>query len=132
MIKVRNCWGDSRKKTVFERSFFYPIRRIGISSPREVRCISSALRAVSHHAPACIYLRLDDIHGYAMMICNPCGIDDIHACGVIFIELQFCPTSSNKIRFRKKADFVVLFTIHYSSFIIHYSLFICLKRILNE
>ena len=36
------------------RSFFYPSRRLGISSPREAWCISSALRAVSHHAPACI------------------------------------------------------------------------------
>lgn len=33
----------------------------------------------------------------------------------LLTELQFCPTSSNKIRFRKKADFLfVLFTIHYS------------------
>ena len=31
-------------------------------------CISSALRAVSHHAPACIFLRLDDIQCSALMI----------------------------------------------------------------
>ena len=69
------------------RDFITPHFDAVISSPHEVRRISSALRAVSHHAPACIYLRLDDIHGYGTMICNPCGIDDIHACGVIFIEL---------------------------------------------
>ena len=34
----------------------------------------------------------------------------------------------NKIRFRKKADFC----LYYSFFIIHYSLFISYKRILNE
>jgi hypothetical protein len=34
----------------------------------------------------------------------------------------------NKIRFRKKADFC----LYYSLFIIHHSLFIYLKRILNE
>ena len=48
-----------RKRMLSE--FFYPSRRLGISSPREVRCISSALRAVYHHASACILLRLDDI-----------------------------------------------------------------------
>ena len=34
---------------------------------------------VSHHAPACIFLWLDDIQHYVLMICNPFGIDDIHA-----------------------------------------------------
>ena len=48
--------------------FVYPSRRLGISSPHNVRCISSALRAVSHHAPACISLRLDDIQCSALMI----------------------------------------------------------------
>ena len=38
---------------------------------------------VSHHAPACILLRLDDIQHFALMICNSCGIDYIHAFGVI-------------------------------------------------
>jgi len=46
-------------------------------------CISSALWAVSHHASACIYLRLDDIQCSALMIYNSCGIDDIHAFGVM-------------------------------------------------
>ena len=34
---------------------------------------------VSHHAPACIFLWLDDIQHYVLMICNSFGIDDIHA-----------------------------------------------------
>ena len=34
---------------------------------------------VSHHASACIFLRLDDIQHYVLMICNSFGIDDIHA-----------------------------------------------------
>ena len=66
--------------------FFYPSRRLGISSPHKVRCISSALRAVSHHALACIFLQLDDIQCFALMICNSFGIDDIHAFGVISPE----------------------------------------------
>ena len=34
---------------------------------------------VSHHASACIFLQFDDIQHYVLMICNPFGIDDIHA-----------------------------------------------------
>ena len=41
--------------------------------------IISPYGAVSHHAPACIYLRLDDIQHFVLMICNSFGIDDIHA-----------------------------------------------------
>ena len=35
-----------------------------------VRRISSALWAVSHHASACIFLRLDDIQHSVLVICN--------------------------------------------------------------
>ena len=50
--------------------FVYPSRRLGISSPHDVRCISSRAHCalVSHHATACIYLRLDDIQPYGLMI----------------------------------------------------------------
>ena len=41
--------------------------------------IISPCGAVSHHAPACIFLRLDDIQCFALVICNSYGIDDIHA-----------------------------------------------------
>ena len=56
--------------------FFYPSRRLGISSPHEVWWISSALWAVYHHR-RCIPLRLDDIQNFVLMICNFCEIDDI-------------------------------------------------------
>ena len=54
-----------------------------IITARSVVHIISPFGAVSHHALACIYLRLDDIQNFVLMICNSCGIDDIHAFGVI-------------------------------------------------
>ena len=87
------CWGSNpyspaKKSENLVLGFFYPSRRLGISSPREAWCISSRARCalVSHHAPACIFLRLDDIQCFALMICNSYGIDDIHAFGVIRIR----------------------------------------------
>jgi len=58
--------------------FVYPSRRLGISSRRS-RLYHQGRRAalVSHHASACISLRLDDIQCFALMICNSFGIDDI-------------------------------------------------------
>ena len=56
--------------------FAYPSRRLGISSPREVRCISSAplgLYIITHQRVSS--LRLDDIQQQVA--------DDIHAFGVI-------------------------------------------------
>ena len=38
ILKVWNCWGNSRKKTVLGRSFFYPIRRICMESRRSRVC----------------------------------------------------------------------------------------------
>ena len=49
-----------------------------IITSRSVVHIISPVGAVSHHAFACIYLRLDDIQNFVLMICNSCGIDDIH------------------------------------------------------
>ena len=49
--------------------FVYPSRRLGISSPREVRCISSApsgLYLITRQRAS--YLRLDDIQCFALMI----------------------------------------------------------------
>ena len=51
--------------------------------------IKGASALVSHHAPACIYLRLDDTQCFALMICNSYGIDDIHAFGTICGTLNF-------------------------------------------
>ena len=69
---------------MFSAVFFYPSRRLGISSPHEVWWISSALWAVYHHASACIFLRLDDMQNSVLMICNFCEIDDIQGCCLDF------------------------------------------------
>ena len=59
---------NTAEKDTFSAVFFYPSRRLGISSPHEVWWISSALWAVYHHASACIFLRLDDIQHYVLVI----------------------------------------------------------------
>ena len=60
--------------------------------------IISPFEAVSHHAPACIYLQLDDIQHFVLMICNSFGIDDIHAFGVIGCEIaERSPQRRNRI-----------------------------------
>ena len=49
--------------------FFYPSRRLGISSRRSRGYHQGRQAAlVSHHAPACILLRLDDIQNFVLMI----------------------------------------------------------------
>ena len=48
--------------------------------------IISPFGAVSHHASACILLRLDEMQHCVLMICNSCGIDDIQ--GFALIALQ--------------------------------------------
>ena len=40
----------------------------------------------SHHALACITLRLDDIQHFVLMICNSFGIDDIQGCALICLH----------------------------------------------
>ena len=67
---------NTAEKDTFSAVFFYPSRRLGISSPHEVWWISSALWAVYHHRRG-IPLRLDDIQNFVLMICNSFGIDDI-------------------------------------------------------
>ena len=54
--------------------------------PDAVVYIISPFGAVSHHAPACIFLRLDDIQHFVLIICNSFGIDDIHAFGMILYD----------------------------------------------
>ena len=48
-----------------------------IITARSVVHIISPFGAVSHHALACIYLRLDDIQHFVLVICNSCGIDNM-------------------------------------------------------
>ena len=49
-----------------------------IAARSAVHIIKGGIAAlVYHHAPACIFLRLDDIQHFVLMICNSFGIDDI-------------------------------------------------------
>ena len=57
-----------------------------IIAARSVVYIISPFGAVSHHAPACIYLRLDDIQHFVLMICNSYGIDDIQGFALICLR----------------------------------------------
>ena len=58
-------------------------RRTKTSTARRYIIKGGNATLVYHHAIACIFLRLDDIQCFALMICNSYGIDDIHAFGVI-------------------------------------------------
>jgi hypothetical protein len=72
--------------------------------------IISPFGAVSHHALACIYLRLDDIQHFVLVICNSCGIDDIHGYAVIL-------RLSSKLYYKNgKNIFFVLFALIFSLF----------------
>ena len=51
---------NTAEKDTFSAVFFYPLRKQWH--------IISPFGAVSHHAPACIFLRLDDIQHFVLMI----------------------------------------------------------------
>ena len=73
--------------------FFYPSRRLGISSRRSRGYHQGRHAAlVSHHAPACISLQLDEIQHFVLMISNFCEIDDIHG----FAVIESCPSPTKK------------------------------------
>jgi len=81
-----------KNSTSFDLSDFF-IQAAGLAYHHDaVVDIISPLGAVSHHALACILLRLDDIQGLclddiqcsALMICNSYGIDDIQ-CSALMI-----------------------------------------------
>ena len=66
---------SDQKSTGFDLSIFYPLRKQWYIITRKRashhrRCISSAA--------GCISFRNDDIQNFVLMICNSCGIDDIH------------------------------------------------------
>ena len=72
--------GGAKKFQVYGLGIFlskpqawYIIRRKSVYHQRRLSAFAS------HHASACIFLRLDDIQHYVLMICNSFGIDDIHA-----------------------------------------------------
>ena len=66
-VRLGSNPGSAAKKS----SFFGT--RIFLSKP-QAWYIISPFGAVSHHAPACIYLRLDDIQGYALICLQKCDI----------------------------------------------------------
>ena len=79
-------------------SFFYPSRRLGISSPHNVRCISSApLGLYLITRQRAFSLRLDEMQHFVLMICNSFGIDDIQ--GFALIDWQ-----KSDIMFLKRGD----------------------------
>ncbi len=99
-ITGRSCGSSPTPATkkflgVFRGYFFgcYPSRRLGISSPREVRCISSKAALpplyliTRQRAFSC------DLMIYktkVLMICNSCGIDDIQRLAPLMLLLLLC------------------------------------------
>ncbi len=74
----------SQKSTGFDLSIFYPLRKQWYIITRKRashhrRCISSAA--------GCISFRNDDIQNFVLMICNSCGIDDMHGFAVIYVRV---------------------------------------------
>ena len=74
-----------QKSTGFDLSIFYPLRKQWYIITRKRashhrRCISSAA--------GCISFRNDDIQNFVLMICNSCGIDDIHGFAVIYVKVR--------------------------------------------
>ena len=78
---------NTAEKDTFSAVFFYPSRRLGISSPQGVyhHCTKCGV----YHHRRCIPLRLDDIQNFVLMICNFCEIDDIQGSRLDF-EVRMC------------------------------------------
>ena len=75
-----------------KRTFVYQKFSFCLSKPqawyiidaRSAAYIISPFGAVSHHAQACISLRLDDIQHFVLMICNSFGIGEIQGFALLF------------------------------------------------
>ena len=75
--------------------FVYPSRRLGISSPHNVRCISSApLGLYLITRQRAFSLRLDEMQHCVLMICNSFGIDDIQGFALICSIKNTCNTNA--------------------------------------
>ena len=86
MCRFKSCY-PHQKSTGFDLSIFYPLRKQWYIITRKRashhrRCISSAA--------GCISFRNDDIQNFVLMICNSCGIDDIHG-----FRRDFCKSSNS-------------------------------------
>ena len=71
-VEGSNPFKSTKKEVTFvyqKLLLFYPSRRLGISSRFSVYIISP-YGAVSHHASACISLRLDEIQHFVLVIYN--------------------------------------------------------------
>ena len=84
-VRVRYCPPKKNELLSTKSSFFfYPSRRLGISSPHKVRCISSApLGLYLITRQRVFFLRLDEMQHCVLMICNSFGIDDIQGFALI-------------------------------------------------
>ena len=95
----KSSHSDQKFPVPLERGIFYPSRRLGISSAARRYIIKSGKAAfVSHHASACIDLRLDDIHDFVVMICNSFGIDDIQRFALIIVLFRSIITCKRACR----------------------------------
>ena len=100
-VRVQILHPQPKNSTSFDLSNFF-IQAAGLAYHHDaVVDIISPVGAVSHHALACIYLRLDDIQHFVLVIYNSYGIDDIHAFGVIWhdgleISTILCYTNHKK------------------------------------
>ncbi len=76
-------WVTKKCSLLSQRAFFYPLRSNGISSPREVRCISSAplgLYIITRQRAS--QLRNDDIQTFGLMIYKACALVICNSFGV--------------------------------------------------
>ena len=80
--------GTNKKGTFVYQKFLFCLSKPQawhIITARSAVHIISPYGAVSHHASACISLRLDDIQHNVLMICNSYGIDDIQGVALIVL-----------------------------------------------
>ncbi|MBR2966717.1 MAG: hypothetical protein IKC52_04530 [Clostridia bacterium] len=63
--------------------FFIQAAGLAYHHDAVVDIIKGACALASHHAPACIFRGLMIYNGKPLVIYNSCGIDDIHAYGVM-------------------------------------------------
>ena len=77
-----------------------------IIAARSAVHIISPFGAVSHHAPACISLQLDEMQHFVLMISNSYGIDDIQGFALIalhnydiilLVKIRICLTDEEMI-----------------------------------
>ena len=106
----------SQKSTGQNLSIFYPLRKQWYITA--VRRISSREACISS-AAGCISFRNDDIQNFVLMICNSCGIVDIHGFRRDLRESSKSYTKQGKISFscsiaKKEASLLVelLFYLH--------------------